>query len=50
VPAFLRFLTACAVTTARLLNLTDIGRDIGVSVDTARRWVGVLERRISRNA
>lgn len=43
VPAFLRFLTACAATTARLLNLTDIARDVGVSVDTARRWVGVLE-------
>lgn len=42
-PAFLRFLTACAATTAQLLNLTDIARDVGVSVDTARRWVGVLE-------
>ena len=42
-PAFLRFLTACAATTARLLNVTDIARDVGVSVDTARRWVGVLE-------
>jgi predicted AAA+ superfamily ATPase len=43
VPAFIRFLTACAATTARLLNLTDLARDVGVSVDTARRWVGVLE-------
>jgi predicted AAA+ superfamily ATPase len=43
VPAFLRFLTACAATTARLLNVTDIARDVGVSVDTARRWIGVLE-------
>ncbi|MGH7340692.1 MAG: ATP-binding protein, partial [Candidatus Rokuibacteriota bacterium] len=43
VPAFLRFLTACAATTARLLNVTDLARDVGVSVDTARRWVGVLE-------
>ncbi len=43
VPAFLRFLTACAATTARLLNVTDVARDVGVSVDTARRWVGVLE-------
>lgn len=43
VPAFLRFLTACAATTARLLNVTDIARDVGVSVDTARRWIVVLE-------
>jgi predicted AAA+ superfamily ATPase len=43
VPSFLRFLTACAATTARLLNVTDIARDVGISVDTARRWVGVLE-------
>ena len=42
-PAFLRFLTACAATTARLLNVTNIARDVGVAVDTARRWVGVLE-------
>jgi hypothetical protein len=43
IPAFFRFLTACAATTARLLNLTDIARDVGVSVDTARRWIAVLE-------
>jgi predicted AAA+ superfamily ATPase len=43
VPAFGRFLQACAATSAQLLNVTDLARDIGVSVDTARRWLGVLE-------
>jgi len=43
VPTLVRFLTACAATTAQLLNVTDLARDTGVSVDTARRWLGVLE-------
>jgi predicted AAA+ superfamily ATPase len=43
VPALVRFLDACAATTAQLLNTTDLARDTGVSVDTARRWLGVLE-------
>jgi len=42
-PALVRFVTACAATSAQLLNVTDLARDTGVSVDTARRWVGVLE-------
>jgi predicted AAA+ superfamily ATPase len=43
VPALVRFLDACAATTAQLLNITDLARDTGVSVDTARRWLGLLE-------
>ncbi len=43
VPAFLRFTMLCAATTAQLLNLTRIARDVGASVDTMRRWLGVLE-------
>jgi predicted AAA+ superfamily ATPase len=43
VPTFHRFVVACAATTARLLNLSELARDLGVSVDTARRWVSVLE-------
>jgi predicted AAA+ superfamily ATPase len=42
-PAFSRFLLAVAATTAQLLNLTDLARDTGMSVDTARRWLGLLE-------
>jgi len=43
VPALVRFLDACAATTAQLLNITELARDTGVSVDTARRWLGLLE-------
>jgi predicted AAA+ superfamily ATPase len=43
VPAFLRFTMLCAATTAQFLNLTRIARDVGISVDTSRRWLGVLE-------
>jgi predicted AAA+ superfamily ATPase len=43
VPAFVRFVTACASSSASLLNLSELARDLGVSVDTAKRWVGVLE-------
>lgn len=37
------FLRACAVRTGQLLNLSDIARDIGVSVPTAKRWLSLLE-------
>jgi hypothetical protein len=42
-PALVRFVTACAASTAQLLNISDLARDAGVSVDTARRWLGVVE-------
>lgn len=38
-----RFLIACAVRTGQILNLSEIARDIGVSVPTARRWLSMLE-------
>lgn len=40
--AFLRFLRAAAARTAQLLNYTDLARDCGVSVNTAKSWMSVL--------
>ena len=40
---FGRFLRAVAARTARLLNYTDLARDCAVSVNTARKWMSVLE-------
>lgn len=40
---FQRFLVLCAARSGRLLNLTDLARDVGVSPTTARRWLSVLE-------
>jgi predicted AAA+ superfamily ATPase len=42
-PAFVRFVTACATTSASLLNTSELSRDLGISIDTVRRWIGVLE-------
>jgi len=41
--AFGRFLRAVAARTAQLLNYTDLARDCAVSVNTARKWMSVLE-------
>ena len=40
---FQNFLTAIAARTAQLLNLTDLARDIGIAVNTAKAWLSVLE-------
>jgi len=40
---FQRFLRALAARSAQLLNITDLARDIGVSVNTAKAWLSVLE-------
>lgn len=40
---FERFLKLCAIRTGQLLNLSDMARDIGVSVPTAKRWLSILE-------
>lgn len=40
---FERFLKLCATRTGQLLNLSEMARDIGVSVPTAKRWLSVLE-------
>ena len=41
--AFLRFLRACAARTAQLLNLSELARDVDVSVATAKSWLSILE-------
>ena len=40
---FERFLISCAVRTGQILNISEIARDIGVSVPTAKRWLSLLE-------
>jgi len=37
------FLKTCAVYTGQILNLSNISRDIGVSVTTIKRWLSILE-------
>lgn len=40
---FERFLRVAAVRTGQLVNFTDMARDVGIAVSTAREWVSVLE-------
>lgn len=39
---FSRFLSLCAGRTAQLLNFSNLAADCGISVDTARRWISIL--------
>lgn len=41
--AFQRFLKLAAARTAQLVNYSDLARDTGVAVSTAREWLNVLE-------
>ncbi|MBM3285908.1 MAG: ATP-binding protein [Candidatus Eisenbacteria bacterium] len=41
--SFLRFLKACAARTGQMLNLSDLARDVDISVGTARSWLSILE-------
>ncbi len=41
--AFGRFLMLVGVHTGQVLNMTELGRDIGVSGPTIKRWLSVLE-------
>jgi predicted AAA+ superfamily ATPase len=43
VTAFLRFVRLAASATAGLLNMADLARDAGISHDTSRRWLSVME-------
>lgn len=40
---FERFLRACAARSAQLLNLSELARDVGIKVQTAKDWLSVLE-------
>lgn len=40
---FERFLRACALRSGQLLNLAELGRDVGIAGTTARDWLSVLE-------
>ena len=40
---FERFIRLCATRTGQILNLSELARDIGVSVPTAKRWISILE-------
>lgn len=40
---FLKFLRAAAARTGQLLNITEIGRDCGISPMTAKNWLSILE-------
>lgn len=41
--SFLRFVKACAARTAQLLNYSELARDAGVSSNTARHWLSILQ-------
>jgi len=40
---FQNFLRALAARSAQLLNLSELARDLGVAVNTAKTWLSVLE-------
>ena len=40
---FERFLRACALGSANLLNKADLARDVGIAPSTANRWLSALE-------
>ena len=40
---FQTFLRSLAMRTAALLNLSDLARDVGISANTARDWLAILE-------
>jgi hypothetical protein len=40
---FERFLRACALRSANLVNKADLARDIGIAPSTANRWLSMLE-------
>ncbi len=41
--AFLRFLRAAAARTGQMLNLSELARDAGVAVNTAKSWLSILQ-------
>ncbi len=41
--AFNRFLRLCAARTGQILNMSELARDVGMSVPTVKKWLSVLE-------
>lgn len=41
--SFERFLTLCAIRTGQILNLSEIAREVGITVPTAKKWFSILE-------
>lgn len=40
---FERFIRACAARCSQSLNMSELGRDVGISTTTAREWISVLQ-------
>jgi hypothetical protein len=40
---FNRFVRACALRSAQILNYSDLARDTGIAPNTARKWLGLLQ-------
>lgn len=40
---FERFLRACAARSGQMLNMAELGRDVGIKAQTAKDWLSVLE-------
>lgn len=40
---FKKFIKLCATRAGQLLNLSDLGRDIGISHTTVKNWISILE-------
>jgi len=40
---FNRFLRLCAARTGQILNMSELARDVGMSVPTIKKWISVLE-------
>jgi len=40
---FERFLRACAIRCGQVLNLSELGRDVGISTPSSKQWLSVLQ-------
>jgi uncharacterized protein len=40
---FERFVRACAIRSGQVLNLSELGRDVGISTPTSKQWLSVLQ-------
>ncbi len=41
--SFYKFLSACAARSGQLINYSDMARDVGVTVNTIKSWISILE-------